>query len=707
MVVTLTIGMESGGPPKKPPYPGGTSGTMDLGAAIANAITHAAMAVGRACALSPVQTPPLSRTIVQLLLLLPRLRCPQMFVEQSFRRPVRNGRRHTDHVGNPQKRRGFSGLRLVASCGSRLLLESVQPLQMWVGLPLSMAFLVSGTFLGCAPTAPRGLSPERSVPSDADRHLLHEQLPQPWFRNVSPDRHLDTINDPGPHGSYFMPQSMGTGAALLDADGDGRLDIYLLNAGGPDSNATNQLFLQMENGDFRNASAGSGCDLRATCCGVAVGDVDQDGRVDLCISGYGMLSLLLNEGHGHFRDVSGESGLINDDWATSAAFCDYDRDGRLDLVLVKYVAYEPESLCYHGDGGRDFCGPQGFAGVPAALFHNVTPSSGQPRFVDVSEASGLAARPAAGLGLLCADFNDDGWDDLFIANDQDANHLWINRQDGTFAEEGLLRGVATDVVGKAAANMGVAWGDIDGDGREDLFVTHLDSELHTLWRQESTGFFLDATSASGLTQARRGTGFGTVLADFDLDGDLDLALVNGRIRRGPPAEAAGLSTFWQAYAQLNDLLLNDGSGGFTDFSRAGPALCGTPNVARPLCAGDIDNDGDVDLLVGTTAGRPLLLENTAPRQGHWLMVRALERTVGRDAYGALVTVEAGGQRWRRLVQPGSSYLSSHDPRVHFGLGDASRVDAITIRWPDGRRERFPGCSVDTHVALRQGEGQPE
>lgn len=535
-----------------------------------------------------------------------------------------------------------------------------------------------------------------------------------WFEEVSAKVGLDFVNDPGPEGSYFMPQSMGNGAALLDYDQDGRLDIYLLNGAGPGSSSANALYHQEPDGHFRDVSAGSGLDVVGFGSGVAIGDVNNDGWPDVFVSEYGGLRLFTNDGQGHFRDATATSGIASLRWGTSASFLDFDRDGWLDLVVVNYVAYDPAKLCYGPDGSRDFCSPSQFDGSPALLFRNVTASAGEmPRFSDITASSGIGELPGPGLGVLCADFDGDNWDDIFVANDQAANRLWINQHDRTFRDEAPLRGLAVNSQGKVEANMGVAWGDVDDDGLSDLFVTHLDSESHTLWKQGPRGLFADRTAAAGLIRVPRSTGFGVVMGDFDLDSDLDLAYVSGGVLKKTPAaplsrrrhEGSPDSGFWDRYAQPNFLLDNHGPGQFTSIAASNPALCGQPDVTRALCCGDLDNDGDLDLLAATTAGRALLLHNIVDRKGHWLIVRALDPDLKRDAFGAIVTVRAQGRLQQRLVNPGSSYLSSHDPRVHFGLAGAEEYSAIHVRWPDGTHESFPGGATDRVVVIRRGEGK--
>lgn len=530
-----------------------------------------------------------------------------------------------------------------------------------------------------------------------------------WFEDITRQVGLDFQHYSGATSNYFMPESIGSGGALFDFDNDGRLDIYLVQNGPNHPGASNRLYQQQADGRFRDVSGGSGLDVAGYGMGVAVGDVNNDGLPDVLLTEYGKVRLFQNRGGGHFEDVTRAAAIDNTRWGTGAAFFDYDRDGWLDLVIVNYVDYSQTVKCYDTRGALEYCGPQGMQGTVAKLFHNRgRGTNGIVQFEDVTVVSGLANRTGAGLGVICADFDGDHWPDIFIADDGMPNRLYINQRNGTFSEEAGQRGIAYSAFGAAAANMGVALGDVDGDGLFDIFVTHLSWEQHALWKQGPRGFFEDQTAAAGLANpALRGTGFGAVLADFDLDGADDLAFVNGRIKRGEHTgvTGAGLDSFWLPYAQQRQLFANDGSGRFREISESNPGFCSEAAVGRGLACGDIDNDGAVDLLAMNTGGPARLFRNIAPKRGHWLMVRAIEPALGgRDGHGAEVTVRGGAKSWKRVVQPGYSFLVSNDPRVHFGIGSVSQIERIEVVWADGTPEIFPGGSSDRLLLLRKGEG---
>ena len=540
-----------------------------------------------------------------------------------------------------------------------------------------------------------------------------------WFEDITAKSGLNFTHDPGILGRFFMPETVGSGAALFDYDNDGRLDIYLIQNAGPQSASKNKLFHQGTDGKFSDVSAGSGLDVAGYGMGAAIGDINNDGLPDVLVTEYGGVRLFLNQGGGHFLDLTKQAGLDNPQWATSAAFFDYDRDGWLDLVVANYIDYLESEKCFDRAGKPEYCGPNSRPGTVSRLFHNLgrAPSAhtNAVRFEDVTVKSGLGDLPGPGLGVVCADFDGDRWPDILVANDAKPNSLWINQRNGTFRNEAARRGLAYNAMGGADANMGIAAGDVDGDGLLDIFITHLTEENNALWKQGPRGLFQETSAAAGLANtAWRGTGFGTVFADFDQDGSSDLAIVNGRVRRGNQTGPSGgmtqvlpeLGPHWSAYGDRNQLFANTGHGTFRDVSPENQSFCGKPNVGRGLACGDLDGDGAVDLLVTAIATPARLYRNVAPQRGHWLMVRALDPALGsRDAYGAEVAVLAGGRRQVAWINPGSSYACSNDPRAHFGLGSAAHVEAMTVLWPDGKQESFPGQAADQLIVLRRGQGK--
>ena len=577
------------------------------------------------------------------------------------------------HAGSKSEMRPSSGLLRISSC-------------------LLLAILLSA----CG---------KKSSPAHAQTEQTSDP---PWFEDITERSGLKFVHAAGTN--YFMPDQVGSGIALFDYDNDDRLDVYLVQNAGSNSSVRNQLFHQEPDGVFRDVSAGSGVDVSGRGMGAIAGDVNNDGQSDLVVTEYGAARLFQNLGQGKFREITHQAGLDNPRWAMPASFIDFDRDGWLDLVVGNYLDYDPTHICHDVQGHQDFCAPKAFAPTITRLWRNITSAPGAtPRFEDRTEASRFTRAAGVTLGLVCADFDGDTWPDIFCSDDGLPNRLFINRRNGTFTEEAIPRGLAFNSMGATAANMGTAFADVDGDGLGDLFVTHLAEEFHSLWKQAPRGLFADQIALSGLQQQEwRGTGFGTVLADFDCDGDPDLALVNGLVRRAGAGQTPvfpGVSAWWARYAQRAQVFANDGAGRFHDVSVANPALCGQAFVGRSLAAGDLDNDGALDLIVAGVGGPARVYRNQVGQRGHWLRLRLIDPARGqRDAIGAEIRVRAGARVWWTLLQPATSYLASHDPTAHIGLGAATAVDDIEILWPDGVTEAFRGGAVNRRIVLKKGEG---
>jgi hypothetical protein len=437
------------------------------------------------------------------------------------------------------------------------------------------------------------------------------------FVDVTADSGIDFEHRSGLDGTFRIAQIAGSGIAAFDADGDDKTDLFLVNGEG----LSNRLFMQTGRWQFEDRTEVSGLADTGYGMGAAVGDIDNDGDLDLFVSNFGADRLYVNDGSGRFSDVSDRLAGDPATWSTSAAMFDYDRDGDLDLYIVSYVDEYPPRQCRSQGGRLDFCGPSAYPGVADRLLRN----DGNV-FTDVSAASGIGRPRGRGLGLIVHDFDGNGWPDVFVANDGEANNLWLNDGDGAFEDHAVRAGVAYNMFGKAEASMGVALGDTDGNGTLDLFVTHLSTETNTLYGGDATGSMLDKTAASGLGAASLPyTGFGTAMFDVELDGDLDIAIANGRVTINPDVDAKGpppvehgdrVAAYVSGYGEPDQIFVNDGEGRFEDSCPSAGPFCEELSVARGLLAVDLDRDGDLDLAITRSNGPARLYRNDAPRVGN-------------------------------------------------------------------------------------------
>ncbi len=564
--------------------------------------------------------------------------------------------------------------------------------------------LLAGMIAGCGRTGPDPVAVAPKIPLQKPGPDPIVGTPtQPWFTAIDSTSGLDFRHSTGQSGRFWLPEMETGGVGLIDYDGDGLLDVFCVNGGSMEPGSPrppgHRLYHNLGGWKFAEVTeqAGLACP-DGYGMGCAVGDYDGDGWPDLYVTQLGSNHLYRNNGNGTFSDVTRAAGVAVGSWSTSAAFVDYDGDGRLDLMVVNYVRWSPEieRECFSAGGRRDYCSPKNYdAPAPSVLFHN----RGDGTFENVTEAAGLSRAYGNGFGVATGDFNHDGRIDLYVANDATPNQLWLNQGNGRFVDDALLRGCALNALGVPRAGMGVVAVDLLQRGWLDLFVTHLVGEGNGLFLNRD-GNFLDSVTPDGpMAGSVPFTGFGLAFADFDNDGELDLYVANGKVKLGiSPGDSK------DPYAESSSLRRGLGGGRFQGIppqSTVTPPLMAT---SRGLAAGDLDNDGSMDLVVVNRDGPITVLRNQAGARGHWIELK-LSDQAGHEARNAIVRLVAGGREQWRQNQPNEGYCSSQDPRVHFGLGTATGAERVLIRWPDGRAEDFGPLEGGRLHGIRAGRGR--
>jgi enediyne biosynthesis protein E4 len=521
------------------------------------------------------------------------------------------------------------------------------------------------------------------------------------FVDVTKEAGIRFVHNAGKAGKKWLPETMGSGAAVIDADNDGWPDLVILNSKDwtPRGRRTiSALYRNNHNGTFTDVIAGSGLDVEVYAVGVAVGDYDNDGRDDVYITALEGDRLFHNEGNFHFKDVTAQAGIRNASFGTSAAWLDYDRDGKLDLFVANYVSWTPKGdlWCSLDGVSKSYCTPESYKGVSSKLYRNL----GGGKFQDVTAQARVAEPGSKSLGIVVLDYDGDGWPDLFVANDTQPNKLYHNLKNGTFAEEAVAAGVAFGEDGVARGAMGADSTDYDRSGRPHLLVGNFANQMLGLYRNEGNGLFVDEAPRSTVGRSSLlSLTFGTFFFDFDLDGWLDIFCANGHIE-----EEIGRVQPKVKYAQAPLVFRNTGKGKFEDVSaKLGPDLT-HPMVARGAVYADFDRDGDLDVLVTVNNGPARLFRNEAnPQHNHWLSVRLAGTKSNRDGIGAVVKVEtASGKQWQ-TVHSGSSYASQSDLALTFGLGKDATVSAIEIQWPSGAKQRLTNIKADQHLKVEESK----
>lgn len=520
------------------------------------------------------------------------------------------------------------------------------------------------------------------------------------FQDVTAAAGIKFTHNAGKAGKKYLPETMGSGAAFLDFDGDGWPDIILVNSkdwSHKGRKSISALYHNNRNGTFTDVTAGSGLDMEMYAIGVAIADYDNDGREDVYITALEGDRLFHNEGNGKFRDVTSQSGIRNANFGTSAAWVDYDRDGKADLFVANYVNWTQKGdlWCSLDGSTKSYCTPESYKGQTSKLYHNL----GNGRFEDVTDKAGLGDKTSKSLGVAIIDFNNDGWPDLFISNDTQPNKLYRNNRNGAFTEEAVAAGVAFGEDGVARGAMGVDCADYDRSGRPHMLIGNFSNQMLGLYHNEGNNLFVDEAPRSAVGRSSLlSLAFGVFFFDFDLDGYPDIFAANGHID-----EEIGRVQPKIQYKQPALLFHNTGKGKFDDVSKtSGPDLT-KPMVARGAAYADFDRDGDLDILVATNNGPAVLYRNEGGNRNHWLNLRLQGVQSNRSALGAVVTVESAGGRQTQTVHSGSSYASQSDLALTFGLGKDDLVKSVEVQWPSGKKDRHVNLKANQFLKLREGQ----
>lgn len=524
------------------------------------------------------------------------------------------------------------------------------------------------------------------------------------FTDVTAKAGIQFTHNSGRAGKKWLPETMGSGGAFFDFDGDGWLDVLLVNSrdwSPRGRKSLHALYRNNGNGTFANVTNGSGLDVEMYGLGVAVADYDNDGRDDVYITAIEGDRLFRNEGGGKFRDVTTAAGIRNASFGTSAAWLDYDRDGRADLFVANYVGWTAKGdlWCSLDGATKSYCTPESYPGQASKLYRNL----GGGRFEDASQKSGVGDPKSKSLGVAVLDYNRDGWPDLFVANDTQPNKLYRNQKNGTFVEEGLAAGVAFDESGVARGAMGVDAADYDRSGRPHLLVGNFTNQMLALYHNEGNGLFVDEAPRSTVGRSSLlSLTFGTFFFDYDLDGLLDILCANGHID-----EEIGRVQPKIQYRQPPLVFRNVGKGRFEDVTRSLGAALARPVVARGAAYGDFDRDGDLDVLITTNHGPAALYRNDGGNRNAWLRVRTAGTKSNRNGLGAVIAVETAGGRQSQMVRSGSSYCSQSDMAVTFGLGARGKgmsTATVEVTWPSGVVQRLADVPVAAEVVVEEGKG---